>query len=201
MMQTAFGSNSYKENVNKPASPGRLIGPRGRRAVRSLFDTWLWLASSAPTHSLRIFALRLSGAKIGRNVALGRGTRVLDPRRLSIGTNTIIGMRVCLDARGGLAIGTNCNIADEIAVWTAEHDIQAADFAMTVGRVDIRDRVWLCFRSIVLPGVTVGEGSVVASATVVTKDVPPFSVVGGVPAKLIGNRNKLLTYQLGRSVL
>jgi acetyltransferase-like isoleucine patch superfamily enzyme len=110
-------------------------------------------------------------------------------------------MRVCLDARGGLAIGTNCNIADEIAVWTAEHDIQAADFAMTVGRVDIRDRVWLCFRSIVLPGVTVGEGSVVASATVVTKDVPPFSVVGGVPAKLIGNRNKLLTYQLGRSVL
>ena len=185
-----------------PSVPARkMIGPRGRKLARRLIDAWLFFASLLPTHALRILALRLSGAKIGRDVALGRCIRVLDPWQLFIGANTIIGMRVCLDARGGLAIGSNCNISDDIAIWTAEHDIQSPDFAMTVGRVAIGDRVWLCFRSIVLPGVTVGEGSVVASATVVTKDVPPFSVVGGVPAKLIGTRNNQLTYQLGRSVL
>jgi acetyltransferase-like isoleucine patch superfamily enzyme len=188
-------------NEESSAPPKMAIGSRSRKFARRLIDAWLLFAGRVPTHSLRILALRLSGAKIGRNVALGRGIRVLNPRKLSIGPNTIIGMRVCLDARGGLAIGSNCNVADEIAVWTAEHDIQAADFGMTVGRVEIQDRVWLCFRSIVLPGVTVGEGSVVASATVVTKDVPPFSVVGGVPAKLIGTRNNGLTYQLGRSAL
>jgi maltose O-acetyltransferase len=68
---------------------------------------------------------------------------------------------------------------------------------MTRGSVVIGARVWLCFRSIVLPGATLGEGCVVAPGAVVAKDIPPFAVVAGVPAKVIGSRNKELTYQLG----
>lgn len=168
-----------------------------RRIARSLIDFYLRVASWAPGHWLRITALRIAGARIGRNVALGRGVIVLDPWRLSIGSNTIIGTQVRLDARAGLAIGNNCNISDDVAIWTAEHDIHSPDFAMALGSVIIGDRVWLCFRSIVLPGITVGEGAVVASASVASRDVPPFSVVGGVPAKRIGERTRNLTYQLG----
>lgn len=179
-----------------------VIDPSGkrttRRIARRVVNVWLRLASLAPGHLLRITALRIAGARIGRNVALGRGVIALDPWRLSIGSNTIIGTHVRLDARAGLSIGNNCNISDDVAIWTAEHDIQSEDFALVLGSVTIGDRVWLCFRSIVLPGITVGEGAVVASTSVVSRNVAPFSVVGGVPAKQIGERNPNLTYQLGR---
>ncbi len=177
------------------------IGPRGRRFIRLLIELWLWSVSFAPSHLLRVIGLRLSGAKIGRNVAIGRGIRVLHPWRLSIGSNTILGLRVCLDGRGSLTIGNNCNIADEIAIWTAEHDIQSPDFVMTEGAVVVGDRAWICHRSILLPGITIGEGSVVASGSVVTKDIPAFSVAAGIPARVIGKRNANLRYKLGRNVL
>jgi acetyltransferase-like isoleucine patch superfamily enzyme len=61
----------------------------------------------------------------------------------------------------------------------------------------IGNYVWVCFRSIILPGVSVGQGSVVASGSVVAKDVPPFSVVAGAPARVIGTRNRALSYRLG----
>jgi len=179
----------------------KYVGRRGRRNIRALIELWLWLMSWAPSHGLRVFGLRVSGAQIGPNVAIGRGIRVLDPWRLSIGANTILGLRVILDGRGGLTIGSNCNISDEIAIWTAEHDIQSPDFVMTEGAVTIGNRVWICHRSILLPGVTVGEGSVVASGSVVTKDVPVFSVAAGIPAKVIGKRSASLRYKLGRNVL
>jgi acetyltransferase-like isoleucine patch superfamily enzyme len=102
-----------------------------------------------------------------------------------------------LDSRGGLTIGDNVNISDEVAIWTAEHDIQSPTFAYTTAPVVIGARAWLCFRSIILAGITLGEGCVVASGAVVTKDVAPFTVVAGIPAKVIGSRNRHLTYQLG----
>jgi acetyltransferase-like isoleucine patch superfamily enzyme len=70
---------------------------------------------------------------------------------------------------------------------------------MTRHAVIIEDYVWLCFRSIILPGVKLGKGCVVASGAVVTKDVPPFTVVAGVPARVVGTRNQSLTYRLGNS--
>jgi acetyltransferase-like isoleucine patch superfamily enzyme len=103
-----------------------------------------------------------------------------------------------MDARGGLKIGSHCNISAEAAIWTAEHDIQSPEFAMTQAPVVIGDRAWICFRATVLPGVNIGEGSVVAAGAVVTRDVPPFSLAGGVPARVVGKRAGNLIYQLGR---
>jgi len=173
-------------------------GARSKRILHRLVDACVWLISWMPTHALRVAGLRLFGASIGPDVALGRGIRVFYPWKLAIASQTVIGVRVYLDARGGLKIGGNCNISAEAAVWTAEHDIQSPEFAMTEAPVIIGDRSWICFRSIVLPGVTIGEGSVVASGSVVTDDIPPFSFVGGVPAQVIGKRNENLTYELGR---
>jgi acetyltransferase-like isoleucine patch superfamily enzyme len=184
--------------VSAATASRRTVLRRATKIARRLLDLYLWFASNAPSHSLRIAALRITGAQIGSNVALGRGVRVFDPWRLQVGANTIIGMRVILDGRGGLVIGDNCNISDEVAIWTAEHDIQSPDFAMTVGGVTIGNRVWLCFRSTILPGIAIGEGAVVASGSVVSRHVPPSCLVGGVPAKQIAMRSTNLTYQLGR---
>jgi acetyltransferase-like isoleucine patch superfamily enzyme len=158
---------------------------------------WMRLVSYVPLQCLRISGLVRAGATIGEDVVLKPGVEVLAPRNLRIGSHTIVGRDVHLDSRGGLTIGDNVNISDEVAIWTAEHDIQSPTFAYTTSTVVVGNRAWLCFRSIILPGVTLGEGCVVASGAVVTKDVAPFTVVAGVPAKVVGTRNEHLTYVLG----
>ena len=95
------------------------------------------------------------------------------------------------DSRGGLIrLGNNIDIAPEVNIWTLEHDPQDSDFSTKGGPVTIGDFVWIGNRAIILPNVIIGEGAVVASGAVVTKDVDPWTIMGGVPAKKIGNRNK-----------
>lgn len=175
----------------------KFLGVKWADRLRSAIRAWLRVVSYAPSRSLRLLGVVSAGARIGKDVIWMPGVEVFSPWRLVVGSHTNIGRHVHLDARGDLTIGDNVNISDEVAVWTAEHDIQAEDFPMTRGPVIIENHVWLCFRSIVLPGVRLGEGCVVATGAVVTKDVPPFTVVGGVPAKVIGDRNRCLTYELG----
>lgn len=171
---------------------------RAAGQLRLFVRSWLWVVAHAPFRSLRILGVRCSGATIGSDVVLESGAKLYSPWRLTIGAHTNIGDNVHLDARGDLTIGQNCNISTEVAIWTAEHDIQSRSFEMTRGAVVIHDRAWVCFRSIILPGVTLGEGCVVAAGAVVTKDVPPFAVVAGIPAKVVGQRNRELNYRLGR---
>ena len=177
----------------------RLISPRyvGRLSVST--RTLIRLASWAPGIWLRILFLRLAGAKIAEDLSLSPAVFVLNPWRLQIGSHNNIARGVQLDARGGLVIGDNVNISEEVAIWTAEHDVQSASFDTTMAKTVIGNRAWLCFRCVIMPGVEIGEGAVVAACAVVTKSVPPFTIVGGVPAKILGRRNPELTYQLGRS--
>lgn len=112
-----------------------------------------------------------------------------------IGANSVVGIDAILDGRGGIVIGRNVNLSSEVAIWTAEHDVNHPLFQMRLGDVTIEDHAWLSFRVTVLPGVTVGKGAVVAAGSVVTKDVPPFAIVAGVPAKQVGARAQDLRYK------
>ncbi|UWX80272.1 acyltransferase [Arthrobacter jinronghuae] len=82
-----------------------------------------------------------------------------------------------------------------MALWTLQHDYNSPTFATSGGPIVIRDRAWISFRATILPGVVIGEGAVVAANSVVTKDVEPFTVVGGIPAKKIGERNPSVSYE------
>ena len=95
-----------------------------------------------------------------------------------------------LDARKGLEIGDNVTIAYDSAIWTLHHEMNSKDFHGKGGTTVIDDYAWICSKSILLPGVHIGRGAVVASGAVVTKDVEPYSVVGGIPAKKIGERKE-----------
>ncbi|WP_461453691.1 acyltransferase [Mucilaginibacter sp.] len=101
----------------------------------------------------------------------------------------------------GLTIGNNVNISTQVVIWTLHHDYNSPDFAQAGSPVIIEDYVWLCSRAIILPGVTIGEGAVVAAGAVVTKNVEPYTVVGGVPAKYIAKRNTNLNYDLGNAII
>ena len=119
------------------------------------------------------------------------GIEVRNPKGLSIDEGCSIGPRVLLDARKGIEIHKSVTIAYEAIIWTLHHDMNAPDFHVCGAKTTIDEYAWICSRAIVLPGVHIGKGAVVASGAVVTKDVDPYTVVGGVPAKPIGKRQEI----------
>lgn len=159
----------------------------------------LHVMTYVPSHTVRNFIWRLVGIKMGSHSTFHTGVRVFDPRNITVGEGTIVGYGSFLDGRAKLSIGSNTDIASEVMVYNQEHDLAAEDFRAIDGPVSIGDYVFIGPRAIILPGVTVGDGAVIAAGAVVTKDVPPRAIVGGVPAKLIAERPlKNPQYKLGR---
>jgi acetyltransferase-like isoleucine patch superfamily enzyme len=166
-----------------------------------------WGIGFVPFHHIRRFFYRLFGMRIGKGSTIHMMARIYDPRYITIGEDTIIGERATLDGRkqlpnsqGGLKIGNHVDIASEVMIWSSQHDIDAEDFHAMEARVVIEDYVFIGPRAIILPGVTIGKGAIIAAGAIVTKDVDPMSVVGGIPAKEIRKRRtKSLKYRLGRA--
>lgn len=147
-------------------------------------------------HVRKFFYSRVFGMKIDRTAIIYGGAEVRSPRNVCIGKHTSVGHHAILDGRRGLTIGENVNLSTGVWIWTLQHDPQSPDFATTGGPVVIEDYVWVSCRAVILPGVRIGKGAVVAAGAVVTKDVPPYAIVGGVPAKVIGERTHDLRYEL-----
>ena len=161
---------------------------------------FLTLAGLVPSHIFRKIIYRLCGMKISGTVHMW--ARFYNPANIEIGNDTIIGDHAFLDGRAKLKIGSHVDIASEVMIYNSEHELTAEDFTATLAPVKIEDYVFIGPRVIILPGVKIGRGAVVAAGAVVTKDVPDFAVVGGVPAQIIGERsNKNLKYRLGRARL
>ena len=116
---------------------------------------------------------------------------------ITIGEHCVINPYCLLDGRiYKTQIGSNVDIAREVLIYNLEHDQNDDYHRIKGGDVIIEDHVWICSRVIILPGVHIGRGAVIASGAVVAKDVPPMSIVGGVPAKVIGTRQSNLLYTL-----
>jgi len=155
-----------------------------------------------PSHSFRKVIYRLSGIKIGKGSTIHMWANFFDPRGIEIGEDTIIGDHCFLDGRASLKIGSHTDIASQVLIYNSEHDINAQDFRATTSPVEIGDYVFIGPRAIILPGVKIGNGAVVAAGAVVTKDVLPLTIVGGVPAKEIGQRKlENPRYRIGRAAL
>ena len=107
-----------------------------------------------------------------------------------------------MDGRAKIKIGNHVDIASYVLIYNSQHDIDSENFQAIEKPVEIEDYTFIGPRSIILPGVKIGKGAVVAAGAIVTKEVLPFKVVGGVPAKEIKERkNKNPQYKLGRARL
>ncbi len=152
-----------------------------------------------PSHSFRKFVFKTAGVKIAKGSTLHMGCKFFEPRGISIGKDTIVGDRVFLDGRASLKIGDHVDIASEVMIYNSEHDLEDPTFSAVEETVEIGDYVFIGPRSIILPGVKIGKGAIISAGAVVTKDVEQFAIVGGVPARKIGERKiKDLKYRLGR---
>lgn len=150
-----------------------------------------------PSHVLRIILYHyLSRVQIGKFSSIHRCCRLYRPNRIKIGNHTVINYGVLLDGRSGLRIGDNVSISEGSAILSLQHDIDDEGFELEGGEVVIEDYVFVGAHAMIMPKVRIGKGAVVGAGAVVTRDVEPYTVVGGVPARFIRYRTHDLCYQL-----
>ena len=113
---------------------------------------------------------------------------------MTIGADSTINKYVDLDGRGGLRVGDNVSVSPYVRILTASHDPRSHDFAYVTAAVEIDNYVWIGTGAVILPGVTLGKGCVVAAGSVVTKSVEPHAIVAGNPSRRIGERPSQLSY-------
>ena len=195
----------FRDKFGKKLTLGELYSKVVNRIKNILLELVVYklhLIGCIPSHSFRKFFYRLFGVKIGKGSVIHTKARFYDPRNIEIGDDTIVGESAVLDGREKLIIGSHVDIASEVMIYNSQHNIESETFEATLDKVMIEDYVFVGPRVIILPGVKIGRGAIVAAGAVVTKEVPPYAIVGGVPAKIIGERrNKDLHYKLGRARL
>lgn len=156
--------------------------------------------SQVPSHHFRSFVYRyIYCMDLAPKVVVYYGAEMREPYKIKIGCGSIIGDRAILDGRNGIEIGENVNFSSNVAIWTEQHDHRDSFFRCDTQKktpVKIGNRVWIGPNTLILHSVEIGEGAVIAAGAVVTKSVEPYSIVAGIPAKKIGERNKTLKYEM-----
>jgi len=149
-----------------------------------------------PFPEIRMELYRAAGLDVDVTSNIMMHAFVLQARSIHIGPNCIIGPFTTLDGRATLTIGRNVNIAGEVLTIGGHHEVDSPKAEGILGPVVIEDNAWIAMRATILPGVTVGEGAYVAAAALVNRDVEPYTLVGGVPARKIRDRNRDIQYTL-----
>lgn len=154
---------------------------------------YLWLLKSIPGQLGCAVRRRMLPTRCGPGTRIWDGVQIDSPSKLKIGARTSINRGSILNCGGGIVIGDDVLIGPGVIIYSQNHEyrdpnVKIADQGYVQKPVTIGNDVWLAARVVVLPGVTIGDGAVVASGAVVTKSVPARAVMAGVPAKQIGTR-------------
>ncbi|WP_269799260.1 acyltransferase [Idiomarina sp. X4] len=163
------------------------------RAIYMLIFSFPGSNSNSLFSKFRIFLLRRMGAEIGIHCSVLKNVEISNPRNLLVGDCSGLGARNTINCQGKVVIGERVLMGPEVMIFTATHvwNDEIKTFykqGIETSRVDIGDDSWIGARAIILPGVKIGRGAVVAAGAVVTSDVPSYAIVGGVPARIIKHK-------------
>lgn len=139
-------------------------------------------------NKIRTYIIKLSGVKVGVGSYFYPGVTIVKPENLNIGNDTFLNYNCLISCYDKVHIGSRVSISYNVKIITETHDYEDKNFQAEIRPVIIEDNVWIGAGTIILPGVTIGEGSVVAAGSVVKNDIPAWSIAGGVPAKIIKER-------------
>jgi acetyltransferase-like isoleucine patch superfamily enzyme len=153
--------------------------------------------SGIPSHTIRQwYYCYVMKYNIGQNTAILMDCTFDCTQHFAIGSNSVINGKCRIDNKSSITIGDNVSISQEVMILSSDHDPDSPVFASRDLPVIIEDYVFIGSRATILPGVTIGKGAVIAAGSVVTKNVEPFAIVGGVPAQFIRTRKAELNYRL-----
>ena len=150
-----------------------------------------------PSRTVRHLFLKAYLRRFGNATGVQLGCSFLNGRNVVLGDRNVLNFGCLFDGRRfEVRLGNDVSIGPEATILTLGHDPQSSTFADKGGPVVVGDRAWIAYRAVILPNVTIGEGAIVAAGAIVTKDVAPFTIVAGNPARPIGSRNDKLEYRL-----
>jgi len=191
------------QQVGSPPSLARRIARRARAVLHDIRYRYkpavaFWLGNHlfmnwAPYRVKHAFLRRFCNVRIGAESTICSHCFITG-YGVEIGANTVINRFSYLDGRVPLKIGNNVNVSHYALIQTLTHDPQSPYFSCIEGPVVIGDHAWIGARAIISPGVTIGEGAVVGAGAVVTRDVAPYTIVVGNPARPIKERTRDLRY-------
>ncbi len=163
-------------------------------AIAYTYNHWVgWFPFRPLRHSLLKFWL----GRFGKGSCVQIGSRFLNGRKVYLGERNVVNAGCLLDGRRyRICIGNDVSIGPEATILTLGHDPHSAHFLDRGGDVIIGNHVWIAYRAVILPGVSIGDGAVVAAGAVVTRDIEPYAIMAGVPARKIGERNPEIGYRL-----
>ena len=162
---------------------------------------WIFgLIGHVPSHTFRIVIYKLFfKMKIAKGARIYKGLDAYNPSGIIIKSGATIGNNAFIDGRESVFIAENVNFSGWVKIWTRQHDMDDPYFGVEGGPVRIEKYAVISTCAQILPGITIGEGAVVMAGAVVTKDVPAYNIVGGVPAKFVRMRSKNLIYDFSQS--
>lgn len=159
------------------------------------YNHWI---GNYPSRRVREVYLKVWLGGLGAKSGVQMSCRFLNGRKVFLGERNVINFGCLFDGRKfSIRTGSNVSIGPEATILTLGHDPRSTAFEDRGGDVVIGDRVWIGYRAIVLPGVTIGEGVVVGAGAVVTKNVEPYAIIAGNPARKIGER--VAAQEMGKS--
>lgn len=163
--------------------------------IKFLVVEFINITSNFIPLTLRRYYYSMFGIIIKRNSTIHRSAKFFHVGNFEMGENSTINFGCYLDNRRGIVIGNNVGIAHNTKIYTLGHDLDDPEFKTKGSTVVIKDNVFVFSNSLIMPGVTINEGAIVLAGSVVTKDVDPYTIVGGNPAKKIKNRIKTIDYK------
>ena len=191
---------TVSSNKMPPSIPSKSLFSELSLLYSSFVAYYLYRLSITTSHTIRNFFYRhICDLKMAKDSVIYFNTEIRDPQNIQIGKGSVIGDHSILDGRNGISVGENVVFATNVRIWTEQHDHRDPWFRCETQEhkpVVIDNRAWIGSHTIILHSVHIGEGAVVAAGAVVTMDVPPYAIVAGIPAKIIGERNHDLKYVL-----
>jgi putative colanic acid biosynthesis acetyltransferase WcaF len=162
----------------------------GQLALRLLwsFGQWAFRLSPRPCFAWRRVVLRCFGASIGSHVNTYASTRIYFPWNLTVGDWSALGEEVLIYNLGHVTIGSRATISHRAHLCAGTHDYRRPDLPLLKPPIRIGDQAWICADAFVGPGVTVGEGAIVGARAAAMRDVPPWTIVAGNPARRVKTR-------------
>lgn len=176
--------------------PGRSPWPVHERVGMSIFAlAWTLLCrwTPGPLRWWRVTVLRAFGCKVTGRPRVASNCRIWIPWLLELEDEACIGREVEIYNLGGCILRERCTVAQQTYLCGGSHDLSSRAMQLTVAPIEIGCDCFIGARAFVMPGVVVGDGAVIAAASVVVVDVEPWSVVAGNPARRVGTRDRLPT--------